>query len=67
MTDQPDTNNLLLLRMEIKAIRDRVVQDLDAALSKIDKALPALECVDRYKPHTAAEWKEIYKSNRRKR
>ena len=37
------TSDLLLLRMEIKAIRDRVVQDLDAALAKVDAAIPEQE------------------------
>lgn len=53
------TSDLLLLRMEIKAIRDRVVLDLDAALAKIDQALPEEEDTGS-KPRTAAEWKEIY-------
>lgn len=53
------TSDLLLLRMEIKAIRDRVVLDLDAALSKIDAALPEEQDTGS-KPRTAAEWKAVY-------
>jgi hypothetical protein len=32
---------LLMLRMELKAIRDRAMADFDAALAKVDAALPA--------------------------
>jgi hypothetical protein len=60
------TSDLLLLRMEIKAIRDRVVLDLDAALAKIDAALPEEEDTGA-KPRTAAEWKVVYGKHKGKR
>lgn len=56
---------LLMLRMEIKAIRDRVMLDLDAALAKIDAALPPVDPA-RYRPKTAAEYKAEYASMRRR-
>ncbi len=43
MHDSKATNDLLMLRIELRAIRDRVMADLDAALAKIDHALPASE------------------------
>ena len=59
MRDQTDTNDLLMLRLELRAIRDRVMLDLDAALAKIDQALPEEEG-NGSKPRTAAEWKAVY-------
>ncbi|MCU0589887.1 MAG: hypothetical protein MUC33_01215 [Desulfobacterales bacterium] len=57
---------LLMLRMEIKAIRDRVVMDLDAALAKIDAALPPVD-PERYKPRTTDEYRAMYGMRPRKR
>lgn len=55
---------LLMLRMEIKAIRDRVLLDLDAALAKIDAVLPPID-PERYKPRTSAEYREMYRNGGR--
>jgi hypothetical protein len=38
--DPKPAAELLMLHMEVRAIRDRVVADLDAALAKIERALP---------------------------
>ena len=62
-----DPNDLLLLRMEIKAIRDRVVADLDAALAKIEHALPEPEQAEStraMKLWTPARWREFLESGK---
>ena len=59
-----DSSDLLLLRQEIKAIRDRVVMDLDAALAKVDAALHEEEPGCRRRK-TAAEYKAERAAERR--
>lgn len=54
-----EADSLALLRMEIKAIRDRVMLDLDAAIAKIDAALPPVD-PDRYKPRSVDEYRKMY-------
>lgn len=56
-------NDLLMLRMELQAMRDRLVADLDAALAKVDRALPPPENdrtreMARWSP---AQWRDFYK------
>jgi hypothetical protein len=59
------TSGLLLLRMEIKATLDRVVQDLGAILAKVDAALPADQ--EPHKPRTVDEYRAMYGMGPRKR
>lgn len=67
VVDSPSAiDGLALLRMEIKAIRDRVVLDLDAALARIDAALPPVD-TERYKPKTVDEYRKMYGMKPRKR
>jgi hypothetical protein len=60
------TDGLAMLRMEIKAIRDRVMLDLDAALARIDAALPPVD-LERYKPRSVDEYRAMYGMRPRKR
>ena len=63
--NKTDTSaELLMLRMEIKAIRDRVLLDMDAALARIDQALPPID-PERYRPKTAAQYKAARAAMRR--
>jgi hypothetical protein len=67
MQDQNATNDLLLLRMELRAIRDRVVADLDAALAKIDSALPEpaqSPAANSMKLWNSARWSEFLETGK---
>jgi hypothetical protein len=59
-------NDLLMLRMELQAMRDRLVADLDAALAKVDRALPPPE-TDRTREMAGwgkVEWREFLEGRR---
>jgi hypothetical protein len=62
-------HDLRLLRMELSAIRDRVVGDLDAAIAKIDSVLPADESYTAARMRTWGrdEWREFMESAPRPR
>ena len=61
------TSSLLMLRMELIAVRDRVMADFDAALAKVDAAIPEEELAPRsasmrnWKP---ARWREFLDTGR---
>ena len=61
------TGSLLMLRMELKAIRDRAMADFDAAIAKVDAAIPEEEQSPRsasmrnWKP---ARWREFLDNGR---
>ena len=67
MQKKPTDNDLLLLHMEVRAIRDRVVADLDAALAKIERALPPAEDSGRIREMQTwgrAQWREFMEAGR---
>jgi hypothetical protein len=70
IADIPDrtgpADGLAMIRMEIKAIRDRVMLDLDAALARIDAALPPAE-TERYKPRSIDDYRAMYGMRPRRR
>lgn len=60
-------NDLIMLRMEIRAIRERVVADLDAVLAKVDRALPTPPDTDRTREMAGwgrVEWREFLDGRR---
>jgi len=60
-------NDLIMLRMEIRAIRERVVADLDAVIAKVDRALPPPPDTDRTREMAGwgrVEWTEFLDGRR---
>jgi hypothetical protein len=60
-------NDILMLAMELRAIRDRVVADLDAALAKVERALPPPAETDRTREMAGwgrVEWREFLDGRR---
>jgi hypothetical protein len=60
-------NHLIMLRMELKAIRDRAMADFDAALAKVDAAIPEEEIAPRsaaMRKWTPARWREFLDTGR---
>jgi hypothetical protein len=60
-------NHLLMLRMELKAIRDRAMAEFDAALAKVDAAIPEEELSPRsssMRKWTSARWREFLDTGR---
>lgn len=60
-------NHLLMLRMELKAIRDRAMADFDAALAKVDAAIPYEDLSPRsvsMRKWTPARWREFLDTGR---
>jgi hypothetical protein len=57
----PSTPELLLLRMEISACRDRMVQDLAGILGRIDAAIPEEDAPRRAGMRTwnSKRWREF--------
>ncbi len=63
----PNTSSLLMLRMELKAIRDRALADFDAAIAKVDAAIPDEELAPRsvsMRNWTPARWREFLDTGR---
>lgn len=66
-TPKIPVQDLLMLRMELKAIRDRTMADLDAALAKVDAAIPEEEISPRsaaMRKWTPARWREYLDTGR---
>lgn len=66
-TDLETTPHLLMLRMELKAIRDRAMADFDAAISSLDAAIPEEELPLRsasMRKWTQARWREFLDTGR---
>lgn len=59
-------DGLAMLRMEIKAIRDRVVLDLDAAVARIDSVLPPVD-TECYKQRSVNDYRAMYGMRPRRR
>lgn len=60
-------NHLLMLRMELKAIRDRAMADFDAAIARVDAAIPEEELTPRsasMRKWTPARWREFLDTGR---
>ena len=60
-------NQLLMLRMELKAIRDRAMADFDAAIARVDAAIPEEELTHRsasMREWTPARWREFLDTGR---
>ena len=56
-----------MLRMELKAIRDRAMADFDAAIAKVDAAIPEKELSQRSVSRskwTSARWREFLDTGR---
>jgi hypothetical protein len=61
------TGSLLMLRMELKAIRDRALADFDAAIAKVDAAIPEEDLAPRsayMRKWTPARWREFLDTGR---
>lgn len=60
-------NSLLMLRMELKAIRDRAMADFDAALARVDAAIPEEDLSPSraaMRKWTPARWREFLDTGR---
>jgi hypothetical protein len=58
---------LLMLRMELRAIRDRAMADFDAAIARVDAAIPEEELAPRsaaMRKWTPARWREFLETGR---
>jgi hypothetical protein len=58
---QDPTQELLLMRMSIQAVKEKVCQDLDAMVAQIERLLPP-ENETRYQRHknlSKEDWKKI--------
>ena len=52
------TQELVLMRMNIQAIKDRLCQDLDAMANRLDRLLPAEDGLryQKFKNYTPKDW-----------
>ena len=60
-------SELLMLAIELRAIRDRVVGDLDAALAKVERSLPPpadTAQIREMRSWTTARWRQFYQEGR---
>lgn len=62
-----DMSELLILRMEVQAMRDSLVASTDAMLAKIDRLLPASAAHTRYQRferYSAEDWQRELEKKR---
>jgi len=63
-TQPTTTQELVLMRMNIKAMKERLCQDLDAIAARLDSLLPAEDAMryQKFKNYTSKDWRNYLKS-----
>jgi hypothetical protein len=58
------TQELVLMRMNIQAMKERLCQDLDAMASRLDRLLPSEDPMryQKFKNYTPKDWRNYLKS-----